>query len=157
MTHREIPAEQVLVFWEGFGKAIGIETLKKTYGDYWPRSPVYGERVCAVWNENEIIGWISLRSDPVEPIVWMALGVWPKYSKTGNAKAMFKWSIGRAFYLYPDAEAMFWAVSNNNPDLVNYNKGKASIVGGIHFPEPGFTYFAIKNRYRGGKDGRGEV
>jgi hypothetical protein len=157
MTYEEIPAERVLSFWEGFGRAVGVENLRKAYGDYWPRGPVYGEKVWAVWGEGGVIGWVSLRPDPVEPIVWMALGVWPRYNKMGNSKAIFKWSIGRAFYLYPNAQAMFWAVNNDNLDLLNYNKGTSPVVGGIHFPQPGFTYFAVKNKYRGGSDGGSKV
>lgn len=136
--------------WKLFTEAVGLEKVRRMYGQYWPRPPVPQERLWQAWGPQDLIGWISLRPDPVDPVVWMAMGIWPNHQGVGHSNPLFKWSLKKTFELFPDTAAMFYAVSKNNEGLLKYiiEGERVERVGETTFPEPGFVYFAIKNRGR---------
>lgn len=153
LTFMELSFDEIYSMWKEFSDDIGIEWTKKAYGDYWIRKPVEKERVWIFFYEGKRVGWVSLRSDPIEPIVWQASGVWSEYQQSGIAPLMLKWCVKKSFELYPEAKAMFWAVSKYNPKFIEWNrqmlKNEWSIEAGeINFPKPGFIYFGVVKRIK---------
>lgn len=139
--------EEVFDLWCKFGDAIGIDLLHDIYGPYWPRKPVHGELVFRWFNDKKLIGWAAIRHDVLEPIMWVALGIFPQYQNDGYSTKIFDKTIKMGFEMWPDLQWVFAAVSKNNLRYYCYMKDqedKWELAGEINIPEPGYTIFGLK-------------
>jgi len=153
MNSIELTPEQAYELWNIFGKAIGLEELRRSYGVHWPRQVVPGERVWEIYEDNQRVGWCALRPDP-DPIVWQISGVFPEAKGHSYVREIFKWCVNKAFELWPKTEAVFYSINKGNEFLdknlnwIKEGKSKAVVVGEINFPLPGYIIFAVVNKER---------
>jgi len=146
----ELTHSQAYELWSLFGESMGIENLRKAYGSYWPRFPVFGERIWCFSDPDEKIGWAALRPDPVDPVVWQISGVFFPFRDLGYMREIFRWCIKKTFTEYPKSQAMFYSISKRNQRFLDWNlaetrkiNSKMEKVGEINFPDP-YIIFAIK-------------
>lgn len=136
-------------FLREYSEAIGIELTRKLYGEYWPRLLVLNECLWVAYEADKQCGWVALRPDPVDPIVWEMLGIFPDFQHKGYMKEIFKWAVLKSFSLWPN-RAMCYAISKHNPDFIEYNYRKTlkhpetrCVMGETYWPKPGYVIFAI--------------
>lgn len=132
-----------LVLWTAFGDAIGQEQLRAAYGSYWPREAVYGERVWRFTEFGQDVAWSAARRDPVEPLSWIMLGVWPAFQRRGYADIIRAWTAGTAFAWWPEVDAVGVAILHSNPThLARWaSKDGWRFVGALEYPAPGHSIF----------------
>src|SRR4030042_5251873 len=118
MKSRKISQTQAAALWHKFGEAIGFDMLRTNYGGNWPRSPVAGESVFTFGNDQgERVGWASLRLDPVEPIVWLVMGIWPEFQKQNHAHEITRWAMKKVFS-GTEANYIIIAISRDNREYL---------------------------------------
>ncbi len=138
--------------WNKFAEDIGIENVRAAYGKYWIREKAYRENVWEVYSEDVLVGWCSLRPDPIDPVVWQISGVFPEFSKHKFVRIIFRWCVDKTFSEWENAEAMFYSVSKSNTGFLEWNMKKVKeeedkiVVGDINFPPPGYVIFAVVNK-----------
>jgi hypothetical protein len=141
--------------WESFGEAIGIDKLHNFYGEYWPRSPLSGEFVWEWTDNGNRVGWSSVRRDILDPVIWMMVGIWPRFQNQGYNKEIIKWTVREGFIKFIDAQWLFVAVSKKNVEHLETRfkyqakyKTKWIVAGEMFEPPPGYVIFGIsKERY----------
>ena len=145
--------DEITKLWARFGEAIGSEVLRDSYGDYWPRRPIRGEMVfswCEGHKIDEIIGWSAIRKDPVDPAIWVIVGIFPGHQNQKYVTDIFNQTIDKGFQVFHDVQWAFVAVSKKNPRFIEHHDrlsketcrwGK---VGEINIPEPGYVIFGRK-------------
>ena len=133
--------------WVKFGLAIGIETLRKIYGQYWPRKTLPEELVWEWYDGKKLIGWTALRHDLLEPIIWVIIGVFPEHQNSEYSRQIFDKTVEKGFLIYPDVKWVFVCISKKNKKYYCYMKGNTSRwekVGEMDIPEPGYTLFGME-------------
>lgn len=145
LENRLLTRDEAYSLWVRFGAAIGQEELKRSYGEYWPRRSLAEELVWE-WTEfKELVGWSAVRRDPLEPLFWVMIGIFPDQSGNGYGKAIFHETIQKGFEIFP-ADWCFSAVSKKRGKVFPYMKeGSEWIkVGEMNIPEPGYLIFGLK-------------
>jgi hypothetical protein len=150
MYEIELTSDEAFNLWSLFANQIGMKATKEAYGKYWVRRPVIGERIWSLYDEqNELVAWCGLRPDPIEPVVWHIQGIFPKFSKRGYSKDIFKWCLRKTFEEWKNAEAMFFEISKTNISYIEWQRekireGKSTVkeVGEM----PGYTIFAVERK-----------
>ncbi len=147
MEYRELTHSEAFKLWQQFGEEIGNEELRQCYGSYWPRQPVQGERVWEVFDFQRV-GWLSLRPDPVDPVIWFVVGILPQYQRAGASKEIFRWAARKAFEEWPKAEAMIFAVNKKNEQYLKVQEKTINKVkmGELLFPSGSYVLFGVENR-----------
>lgn len=161
LTHEILSdAAKIRELWEDFGKIIGLESLHNLYGDYWPRDPIPGEIVFVWHDENRYIGWMAIRPDPVEQIMWIIAGILPQYQDQDYHKIMFIKTITEGWEIYSHIKWVCMSISHHNTRFIKYldNLTKEVCwfrrVGGMDIPPPGYIVFALeKEKYLKSKNG----
>lgn len=145
MKSRLLNAEEAYCVWVAFGMATGIKDLHESYGNYWPRYPLDGEQVYE-WSNDELIGWSAIRKDPLEPVFWIVVGIFPDQRDKGYSKPIFWETIKMGFEVFKDAEWCWSAISKRNKKPFSYTKRETEwvYVGETVIPEPGYTIFGIR-------------
>ncbi len=152
---------EIFKLWSSFGEAIGLDKLRAFYSDYWPRRPLEGEIVwkwvfsCPELMEDNLVGWSSVRADVLDPIVWMNVGIFPKYQYIGNSKTIIRATVEQGFNTFPDCSWLFVAVSKANVDHLQTrmryqakHPTKWVMAGEMNVPKPGYVIFGIeRNRF----------
>jgi len=154
LIFQEVTPGEAYSIWQDFADDIGLEHMRQTYGRYWPRHPVENESVYKALNEkNERVGWVAIRPDPVDPIVWQCSGVFEKFRGNSFSKTILQWSALKSHELW-NVEAMLFEISNHvllQPYIQYHIKrifekripGEYA-AGFINTPDPGYTIFGIK-------------
>jgi hypothetical protein len=139
----QLAPDPVIELWRSFGDAIGQAKLREAYGSYWPRHPVAGELVWRFTEFGHEVAWSAARRDPVEPIAWLMLGVWPAFQRYGWADAIRAWTAAAAFANWPAIDAVGVAILHSNPThLARWaSKDDWRFVGALEYPRPGESIF----------------
>lgn len=154
MEAERLNSDQVYQCWVAFGNHIGVDKLKKLYGGNWPRHPVEGESAFLFREDGEKIGWVSIRPDPVEPIAWLVMGIWPEFQKKNYAHEITRWAMKKVFS-ETTMDYILIAISRNNKEYFEKIKervmgrnSKMKYAGYLDVPFPGYDYFAIERKRR---------
>ena len=137
--------EETYDLWVYFGNDIGSNELKRSYGEYWPRQPLADELVWEWEDFKELVGWSAVRPDPLEPVFWVMIGIFPNHGGNGYATKIFYQTIKNGFELFP-ACWCFSAVSKKCGKIFPYMKEGSEWVkaGEMNVPDPGYDIFGIK-------------
>lgn len=147
LKKRLLNNEEAYSLWQEFGEAVGLSQLKDSYGEYWPRKPLPQELVFEWFDEDEqIIGWSAIRPDPLEPVFWIVVGIFPDQRNKGYSKEIFWSTIDEGFRIFKDVEWCWSAISKKNKKPFSYTKRETqwSYVGEMIQPPPGYTLFGIR-------------
>lgn len=145
LASRLLSRDDAYFVWVRFGAAIGSEELKRSYGEYWPRRPLADELVWEWANFKEVVGWSAVRKDPLEPVFWAMIGIFPNKKSRGYAKVIFRETIRKGFNFFP-ADWCFAAVSKKCGKVFPYMKEGSGWIraGEMNVPEPGYLIFGWK-------------
>ena len=147
MKSRLLNEENAYLLWVTFAAKVGINQLRASYGEYWPRQSLEGEKVYE-WSNDELIGWSAIRKDPLEPVFWINVGIFPDQRGKGYSKEIFWSTIDEGFRVFKDAEWCWSAISRKNKKPFSYTKRDTEWVrvGEMVVPEPGYTIFGFKRK-----------
>lgn len=148
MVEEVVGAESIAELWRAFGEAITPARLRLSYGAYWPRQPVAVERVWtfrAAPALNIVAAWGALRPDPVDPIAWLMLGVWPAHQGKGWADYLRQWLVQTAAAEFRVEYVGVEILRNNAEHLdrwLHRTPPGWRRIGEIEIPPPGGVFFA---------------
>lgn len=153
LAYKELLPTEAFKMWEDFCEDLGFEHIRQTYGRYWPRKPVEGERVWAVYNGDERVGWCSLRLDPVDPFTWFVEGIFSQSRGHGYSKEIMLWALQTSKDIW-GVDTMLYEISNHALlyTYIQYHVKRLFeqripgefAVGYISEPSPGYTLFGIR-------------
>lgn len=139
---RQLNRSAAFSLWKTFAEAIGLSKLREAMGSYWPREPVAGEAVFQWEDEEGLIGWTSVRKDPIEPVFWLNTGVFPDRAGRGYSVMISRRAIQHGFEIFPDTRWCFGAVSLKAKAPSTWHR-EWVYVGEILIPEPGYRIKGI--------------
>ncbi len=154
LEFKELSSFEAYELWTDFCQDIGLEHARQTYGAYWPRNMAENERVWKVQGKNSNrVGWVSLRPDPIDPMVWQASGVFSPYRGNGYSKEILQWSSKVSEDIW-GVKVMLFEISNH-PLLFTYHEYHRQrifnkkipgefVAGFISVPSPGYTIYGIQ-------------
>jgi hypothetical protein len=145
LLNKLLSRDDAYSLWVRFGDAIGSDELKRSYGEYWPRRQLADELVWEWADFKELVGWSAARKDPLEPVFWAIIGIFPDKKGNGYAKRIFRETIDMGFNLFP-TDWCFAAVSKKCGKVFPYMKeGSGWVkVGEMNVPEPGYLIFGLE-------------
>jgi hypothetical protein len=154
LEFRELSSYEAYRLWEKFGEDLGIGHLRSTYGNYWIRQPVQGERVWVVYDKDENrVGWVAMRPDGVDPMVWQASGIFSPYRGHGYSKEMLLWSSDTSWAIW-GVKVMLFEISNHVmlQSYIRYHYERIFnktipgefVAGYINYPTPGYVIFGLE-------------
>jgi len=156
---RKLSSAGAEALWRAFGETIGLEALRAAYGPYWPRpampdemvlvfeAAVRWDRSCQQPGASDPMAWGSARPDPVDPVVWIATGVWPQYQRAGLVGRIRDALMARARARWPERLLMASVLKSNTPHLERLRRQTPSgwrEVGYRDVPAPGEVFFAFQ-------------
>ena len=152
LEFKQLTPFEITRLWQDFVDDIGLNHARETYGAYWPRERAIGEKVWAVYNEDERIGWVAIRPDGVDPFMWQCSGIFSPFRGNGYSKEILLWSSDMS--KESGFDVMLFEISNHvllQPYIQYHIKRIFDkkipgefVAGFISYPEPGYTLFGIK-------------
>lgn len=145
MEQRLLNDNDAYNLWVDFGQKMGLESLKNSYGSYWPRKPLEGELVYE-WSGGGVIGWSAIRRDVLEPVFWIVVGIFPNEQGKGYSPEIFWSTIKIGFEAFRDVQWCWSAISKKNKKPFSYTRRDTEwiYVGEMVAPEPGYTIFGFR-------------
>jgi hypothetical protein len=117
-----IISDDIVVLWRDFAKTLGgYDILKNAYGGHWPRLPVKNERVISWYDDEILVGWSSVRRDPVESYILVSIGIFPKYFLRGYSVEVFARAVTDGFETFPDVKCVLTSILKKNDTLVKHH------------------------------------